>query len=118
MDLENVAYLEDGDITPDGKLEISADGEPVVVMLSGTFCGFCSEFAPEYQKAANKLNGKKAFMATIVIDKQKKLGKELNNFIPNFKGVPTVVVFRNGNYEKTYNGPRTEAGLIEFINEL
>ena len=117
MDLENVAYLEDGDISPDGKLKISSGGKPVVIMLSGTFCSFCKRFKPEFQKTANKV-GKKAVMSAVEIDKEMKLGKELNNFIPNFKGVPTIVVFRNGRYEKTYNGPRKAEDLIEFINKL
>ena len=117
MDLKNVAYLEDGDISPDGKLKIDSKGKPVVIMLSGTFCGFCTKFKPEFQKAANAIKGK-ACMATIVIDKEKNLGKELNNYIPNFKGVPTVVVFKNGKYSKTYEGERKASDLIEFINNL
>lgn len=116
MDLENVAYLEDGDITSDGKLKIPSN-KPVVVMISGDFCGFCRKFKPEFQKAANQTGGK-VNMATITIDKEKKLGKELTSYIPNFKGVPMVVVFKNGKYVKTFDGPRTSAALIEFVNGL
>jgi thiol-disulfide isomerase/thioredoxin len=118
MNLEDVAYLEDGDITPDGKLKINDNGKPVVIMLAGGFCGYCHKFAPEFQKVAKKMNGKKANMAIIMIDKEKKLGKELNNYIPNFRGVPHVVVFKGGKYWKTYNGPRKSEDLIEFINGL
>lgn len=117
MDLEDVAYLEDGDISSDGKLRVSDNGKPVVIMLQGDFCGYCKTFKGDYQDAAKKLKGK-ANMATIVIDKEKKLGKELNNYIPGFKGVPTVVVFKGGKYWKTYTGPRKSADLVEFVNNL
>ncbi len=116
MDLENVAYLEDGDITSDGKLKIPSN-KPVVVMISGDFCGYCKAFKPEFQKAANQVGGK-ANMATITIDKEKKLGKELTSYVPGFKGVPMVVVFKDGKYVKTFDGPRTSAALVEFVNGL
>ncbi len=115
MDLENVAYLEDGDITSDGKLKIPSN-KPVVVMLQGLFCGYCKKFLKDYQEAANRLKGK-ADMATIVIDKEKNLGKEVTNYVPGFKGVPMVVIFKNGKYSKTYDGPRKAADLIEFVNK-
>jgi thioredoxin-like negative regulator of GroEL len=117
MSLENVAHIEDGDISPDGKLKINSNGKPVVVMISGNFCGYCTKFKPEFQKAVNKVNSK-AIMATIVIDEEKKLGKELSNYIPKFRGVPMVVVFKNQKYFKTYEGPRESGPLIEFINGL
>lgn len=118
MELENVAYLEDGDITSDGKLKIHDNDKPVVIMLSGNFCGYCTKFKPEFQKVANKLNGKKVYTAMIVIDEQQKLGEELNKYIPNFRGVPTVVIFKDGKYQETYDGPRNSADLIEFIENM
>ena len=116
MDLKNVAYLEDGDISSNGTLKIDAD-KPVVVMLQGTFCGYCTKFKPAFQEAANKLKNK-VYMATVVIDKEKGLGKELNNYIPNFQGVPTVVIFKGGKYWKTYDGPRTAKDLVQFVNNM
>ncbi len=118
MDPENINYLESGDISSDGRLNISSGGKPVVIMISAKFCEYSSRFLPEFQKAAAGLRGK-AVMAIIVIDQQKKLGEVLHNYIPDFKGVPMVVLFENGVYSKTYDvhGPRTSAGLIEFVNK-
>jgi len=116
MSLQNVAYLEDGDISPDGKLKIPDNGKPVVIMLQGTFCGYCHKIAPDFQQATNALKDK-ANIATIVIDEQKQLGKEAASYIHNFKGVPTIVIFKNGKYSKTYEGNRTAPDIIEFVNK-
>ena len=119
MDAENITYLKDGDITSDGRLDISTGGWPVVIMISTKFCPCCSNFLPEFQKAASGLRGR-AVMAIILIDKEKKLWELLHNYIPNFKSVPTVVLFENRVYSKTYDGhsPRTSAALIEFAGGL
>ncbi len=119
MDNENITYLESGDFTSDGRLNISSGGKPVMIMISSTLCNHCRNFLPEFQKAAHSLSGK-ASAAIIVIDQQKKLQETLHNYIPNFKSVPTVVLFENDVYSKTYDvhGPRTSAGLIEFVGGL
>ena len=113
--MEGIAYLEDKDFNGD-KLKINSNGKPGAILLQGSFCGYCHQFAPEYIKAANDLKGK-AYMATVQIDGnegEKKLGDKLMNLV-NAKGVPTVIVYRNGNYEETYEGPRKSDALVEYI---
>ena len=70
-----------------GSLKINSD-KPVVIMISGNFCGYCKAFKPEFQNFADMVNGNDVYAATIVIDEQQKLGDQIKNFVPNFMPHP------------------------------
>ena len=115
---ESVIYLENEDFTEDGKLKVLQD-KSVVIMLGGNFCHFCKDMKPEFQKFAHKVNN--IYPACILIDgneSEKQLGQKINKWLPDYKGVPTVVAYKNGKYFKTHKGPRTEVALIEFSKGL
>ncbi len=117
--LNNIPYLENFDFSKEGKLKVKM-AKPVVIMIQGNYCGYCTQMKPEYLKFARQMKDK-LFCATIQIDgspSEKKLGQRLRSFIPNFRGVPMIVAFKDGKYYKTHTGPRTTAALIEFSNSL
>jgi thiol-disulfide isomerase/thioredoxin len=115
---ESVIYLEEEDFTKDGKLKVLQD-KPVVIMLGGNFCSFCKIAKPELQSFAKKMD--KVYPACILIDgskSEKKLGQKMGKWVPNFKGVPMFVAYKNGKYHSTHNGDRTAVALIEFSKKL
>ena len=115
--MNNIAYLEDSDFTG-MDLNVKSNGKPVAILLQGSFCGYCHQFAPEYTKAAKMLKGK-AYMATIQIDGdqgEKAIGSKMMKMI-NAKGVPTVVFYKNGKYVETYEGPRKAEDLVAAISK-
>lgn len=113
-----VAYLENDDFTDDGKLKINSE-YPVMILLQGDYCGYCTQFKPEFLKAVKVLKDK-VDIATIQLDgegSESVLGKRASKFIPNFKGVPMVVFFVNGKYYSTFNGERTADALVKYVRE-
>jgi thiol-disulfide isomerase/thioredoxin len=115
----DIAYLEDEDFDSSGKLLMKSK-KPVVVILQGLFCGYCTKMKPAFQSLAEKMKNK-VTCATIQIDgneSEKKLGKRLDKIMGKFKGVPTVVAFKGGNFYKEYKGDRSEQSLIEFAESL
>lgn len=115
---ESVKYLENEDLSPDGKLMFDPN-KPVIIMIMGSFCGWCKKAQPEFQKFADSANH--VFSACILIDgnpSEKKLGQRLSSFIPNYQGVPMFVAFKNGKFYKEHTGQRTAKALVEFSMSL
>lgn len=111
--MSKIFYLENSDFSQDGKLLVNSD-KMVVILLQADFCGYCKTFKPEFDKVVSEM-GKKVNFATVKIDDEKELGKRVGQFIPNFQGVPTIVIYENGKYNKTYDGPRKAEALIEYL---
>jgi thiol-disulfide isomerase/thioredoxin len=114
---ENVMFLESQDFDDSGNLIPSSD-KPVVTMLLASWCVHCKTTKPVFQEFANSENGKNVYTAVIYSDGptagEKQLSKRLNKLIPNFRGFPTIVKFKNGKYVGTFEGPRTVDGLKKF----
>lgn len=96
-----IAYLQVTDFDDQGNLNIPnlpAD-MPVVVMVQGNFCGFCSQAKPAFQEFAENNRGK-VLVASIQGDGTEagvpELQKKLNQFYPDFKGYPHYVLYENG----------------------
>lgn len=49
--MEHVGYLEISDFDKNGNVLVG-QGKPVVVMGQGSFCGYCKQASPAYEKAA------------------------------------------------------------------
>jgi thiol-disulfide isomerase/thioredoxin len=112
---ENIAVLENKDFSSDGKLLIN-ESKPVLIMLFGNSCPHCVHAKPEFSKAARKGGALFAVIPTDGPFVDSALLKRIPKFIPNVKGIPTFVLFRNGRYIKTHEGARTEEGFRKFIN--
>ena len=117
---ENVMFLESKDFNENGMLNPPSD-KPVVAMILASWCGHCKTTKPTFQQFADSENGKSVYTAVIYSDGptpgEKELAKRLNTLIPNFRGFPTIVKFKNGKYMGTYDGPRTVDGLKKFSSQ-
>jgi thiol-disulfide isomerase/thioredoxin len=109
-----VYFLEDSDFTANGKLKHKTS-KPVVIMVMGSFCGHCNSTAPIYEQFAQE-NPSVTSMAILVDGDrtEKALAQRMNTFIPGIQGIPAFVLFRNGKYVKTHQGPRTVEALRAF----
>ena len=115
-----VAYLQDFDFDKNGKLinkNIPTD-KPVIIMIQGNFCGYCTQAKPAFQKLAEKHIGQ-IFCATIQGDGNEKgesdLAKRLNSVLPGFRGFPEYVMYKNGKRVKKHEGGRTMEALESFV---
>ena len=83
------------------------DNSLMLVEFYAPWCGHCKNLAPEWSKAAKKLNAENSPMKLAKVDatEEKSLGSKFE-----IKGFPTIKFFKNGKPTE-YNGGRTEPGI-------
>jgi len=75
------------------------------------WCGHCKRLAPEFEKAAEKLQASGGIpLAKVDATAEKDLASKFE-----IQGFPTIYLFRNGKHE-AYNGGRTADKIVEWID--
>lgn len=88
--------------------EIIEKKELVIIDFFATWCGPCQMFGPIFTEYSEKNPDIKMFK--IDIDKDPDFASEMN-----VMGVPTIVVFKNGNETNRFSGFKTFEELDNFI---
>jgi thioredoxin 1 len=85
---------------------------PVLVDLWAEWCGPCKMIAPVLDEIADEYAGKLKIC---------KVDVDSNPDIPpkfGIRGIPTLIVFKDGNVEATKVGALSKTQLSEFVKEL
>jgi thioredoxin 1 len=89
--------------------EVLAAGVPVLVDFTATWCGPCKALAPIVDQIANELGDKVKVGKLDVDDSPLTAGKY------GVRGVPTVMVFKNGQRSAQHVGLTTKQKLLALV---
>jgi thioredoxin 1 len=105
---ENILYLTD-DTFEDEVLKSSA---PVLVDYWAEWCGPCKMIAPILNEIAREYNGK-IKVAKLNIDENPQTPPKYG-----IRGIPTLMLFKDGNVEATKVGALSKSQLTAFIDSI
>ena len=103
---ENISHVTDATFEPD----VLKSDTPVLVDYWAEWCGPCKAIAPILDEVAKEYGGKLKVM---------KLNVDENHQVPkkyNIRGIPTLMLFKNGNVEATKVGALSKSQLTAFID--
>jgi thioredoxin 1 len=90
--------------------DVLAADVPVLVDFWAEWCGPCRQIAPVLDQVAKELEGKLKIV---------KLNVDENTETPNqyaIRGIPTMLLFKNGQLAATQVGAVAKAQLLAFLN--
>jgi hypothetical protein len=118
--LPGIRYLEGSDINADGSLKpYVCQGKPVVMMLQGNFCGYCTKAKPDFLDFARR--ARNCSCCTVQIDggPGDKLANKYISSVYKGQGVPAYLGFdANGQFVTAHNGGRDADSLQAFADSL
>lgn len=90
--------------------EVLKSGAPVLVDFWAAWCGPCKMIAPILDELAKEFSGK-VKICKMDVDANKETPAKFS-----IRGIPTLMIFKNGNLEGTKVGALSKVQLVEFIN--
>jgi thioredoxin 1 len=103
---DNIVYLTDESF----QAEVLDSNEPVLVDYWAEWCGPCKMIAPILTEIADEYQGK-VKIAKLNIDENPQTPPRYG-----IRGIPTLMLFRNGNVEATKVGALSKSQLTAFID--
>ncbi|HCT99462.1 MAG TPA: thiol reductase thioredoxin [Methylococcaceae bacterium] len=106
MSSDAVVHISDSDFN-----ELVLESElPVLLDYWAEWCGPCKMIAPILDAVAEEFEGKLT-VAKLNIDDNPQTPQKYG-----VRGIPTLMIFKNGEIEATKVGALTKAALVDFIN--
>ena len=92
--------------------EVVKSDVPVLVDFWAEWCGPCKMIAPILDEIAKEY-GEKLKICKIDVDSNPDIAPKFG-----IRGIPTLIMFKDGNAESTKVGAVSKSQLIEFVGEI
>ena len=90
--------------------EVLQAHSPVLVDYWAEWCGPCKAIAPTLEEVAKEYSGKLK-VAKVNVDENQEIPKKYG-----IRGIPTLMLFKNGNIEATKVGALSKSQLTAFLD--
>ena len=107
MSSEKIIHVSDDSFEAD----VLKASQPVVVDFWAPWCGPCKQIAPILDEIAEEMDGKVTIAKINIDDNPNTPGRY------GVRGIPTMMLFNDGNVQGTKVGAANKSKLVEFINE-
>ncbi len=91
--------------------DVIKSGTPVLVDFWAEWCGPCKQIGPALEQIAEELSGKVTVAKVNIEDSPMTPGKL------GVKGIPTLMLFRDGQMTSMKVGAMPKAKIVEWLNE-
>jgi len=92
--------------------EVVNSNVPVLVDFWAEWCGPCKMIAPILDEIAKEY-GEKLKICKIDVDSNPEIAPKFG-----IRGIPTLIMFKDGNAESTKVGAVSKSQLLEFVDEI
>jgi thioredoxin 1 len=91
-------------------VEVLQSTTPVLVDFWASWCGPCRMLSPIIEAAAKELSGR-IKIVKLNVDENSKTASDYN-----IRGIPTLMIFKEGKIVATKTGVLTQSQLTDFVN--
>ena len=92
--------------------EVLQSKEPVLVDFWAAWCGPCQMMGPIIEELAQKYEGKAVKIGKLNVDENPKIAEKYE-----VKGIPTLILFQNGEIKETLSGVQSLESLGELVDK-
>ena len=105
---ENIVHVNESNFDE----EVLNSNVPVLVDFWAEWCGPCKMIAPILDELASEY-GEKLKICKIDVDSNPEIAPKFG-----IRGIPTLIIFKDGNAESTKVGAVSKSQLVEFVDEI